>query len=39
LVFALKDKKEVFYVRTNPATQTLEGKKLADYIKHRFKHK
>lgn len=38
-VFALKDKKEVFYVRTNPATQTLEGKKLADYIKHRFKHK
>jgi len=27
-----------FYVRTNPATDRLEGRKLTDYIKHRFKH-
>lgn len=27
-----------FYVRTNPATDRLEGRKLSDYIKHRFKH-
>ena len=27
-----------FYVRTNPATDKLEGRKLSDYIKHRFKH-
>lgn len=26
-----------FYVRTNPATDKLEGRKLSDYIKHRFK--
>jgi hypothetical protein len=27
-----------FYVRTNPATDRLEGRKLTDYIKHRFRH-
>jgi len=26
-----------FYVRTNPATEELEGKKLSDYIRKRFK--
>ena len=30
------DQKE-FYVRTNPATEKLEGKKQVDYIKARFK--
>jgi hypothetical protein len=30
------DQKE-FFVRTNPATDKLEGKKQIDYIKERFK--